>query len=132
MKDNLRHHLSAFVRPHAGIACRNLRAAAYLGLAMAACSSVVAETGTDEIRIENAQGIVKVMPAGATEWVVTQAGQVLHPQWRLRTEANSRVVLRWSDQSVVSYGALSEVEILPPEDPQGLSGLTLAKGIMYF
>ena len=69
---------------------------------------------TNEIRIAELVGTVEVSPAGATTWVVTQTNHLLHPFDRLRTGVNSRVALRWSDQSIVPFGASTELEILPP------------------
>jgi len=76
----------------------------------------------NEVRIVELQGTVEVLPQGASTWVRTQTNQVLYPFDRLRTRANSRVTLRWSAQSVVPLGALTEIEILPhaPEDEPGL------------
>ena len=86
-----------------------------------------------EIRVLEIQGSFEIMPAGATTWVATQAtNQVLHVGDRLRTGSNSRVTLRWSDQSVVPFGALSEIEILPPDKPDSLPGINLLKGILSF
>src|SRR5437899_2610985 len=87
---------------------------------------------TNEIRIAELQGRVEVSPAGATTWVLTQTNQILHPFDRLRTGPNSRVALRWSDQSIVPFGAATELEILPPHEPKALSGLHLVRGIISF
>ena len=87
---------------------------------------------TNEIRIAELQGTVEVSPAGATTWVLTQTNQRLHSNDRLRTGANSRVALRWSDQSITLFGALTELEILPPHSPDAQSGLRLGRGIISF
>jgi Tfp pilus assembly protein PilF len=91
-----------------------------------------AEESAPEIRILELQGTVELLPVGAANWVLTQTNQVLHVSDRLRTHANSRVTLRWSDQSVVPFGELTELEIMPPQDPQSLAGLHLVKGIISF
>ena len=91
-----------------------------------------AANATNDIRILELQGTVEVSPAGAATWVLTQTNQVIHPFDRLRTGPNSRVTLRWSDQSVVLFGALTELEILPPHQPEAQSGLHLIKGILSF
>jgi Tfp pilus assembly protein PilF len=88
--------------------------------------------GTNEIRIVELQGEVEVSPAGATTWVLTRTNQVLHPFDRLRTGENSRVALRWSDRSVVPFGASTELEILPPNRPDAEAGLHLVRGIVSF
>jgi len=87
---------------------------------------------TNEIRIVELQGTVEISPAGAATWVLTRTNQVLHPMDRLRTGANSRVALRWSDQSVVPFGALTELEIRPPHAADAEFGLHLLRGILSF
>lgn len=88
--------------------------------------------GTTDIRILQIQGTAEIMPGGAKTWVLTQTNQVLHPGDRLRTGLNSRVTLRWSDQSVVPFGALSEIEILPPDKQDSLPGLNVLRGVVSF
>ena len=78
------------------------------------------------------QGTAEISPAGAVTWVFTQTNQVLHPNDKLRVGRNSRVTLRWSDQSVVSFGALTEIEVQSPHTPGALSGLKLIKGLLSF
>ena len=85
-----------------------------------------------EIRVLEIQGTVEVSPKGATTWLVIQTNQVLHPFDRLRTSTNSRVTIRLSDQSVVPFGAVTEVEILPPHGPEAESGLHILRGILSF
>ena len=94
--------------------------------------NTVATQGTNEIRIVELQGAVEVSPSGATIWALTQTNQILRPFDRLRTGANSRVALRWSDQSIVPFGASTELEILPPHSPEAQSGLHLIRGIISF
>lgn len=87
---------------------------------------------TNEVRIVELQGSVETSPAGATTWGQAKTNQILRPFDRLRTAANSRVALRWSDQSVVSFGASTELEILKPYSPEAESGLHLIRGIVSF
>src|SRR5207244_1178015 len=87
---------------------------------------------TNDIRLLELQGTVEISPAGARTWVLTQTNQLLHPFDRLRTGPNSRALLRWSDQSVVPFGALTELEILPPHNAESESGLHLIRGILSF
>ncbi len=61
-----------------------------------------------------------------------QTNQILHPFDRLRTGANSRVALRWSDQSVIVFNASTELEILPPRSTDDQCGLHLIRGIFSF
>jgi Tfp pilus assembly protein PilF len=85
----------------------------------------------DDIRVVEIQGVVEVSPAGADTWVLTQTNQTLHAADRLRTGANSRAALKWSDQSVMQLGPLTELEILPhPTDEE--PGLHLLQGILSF
>ncbi|MEO5803944.1 MAG: TonB-dependent receptor [Verrucomicrobiota bacterium] len=86
----------------------------------------------NEIRILQIQGTVEILPAGAKNWFLTQTNQVLHGGDKLRTGSNSRVTLRWSDQSVVPFGPLAEIEILPPDKNDSLAGLNIIKGVMSF
>ena len=85
-----------------------------------------------EIKILEIQGTVEVFPAGAKTWTPATAGQVLHAFDRIHTADNSRVALRWSDQSVVPFGAATELEILPPSGTQDEPGLHLVRGILSF
>lgn len=78
------------------------------------------------------QGVVEVSPAGAAAWVLTRTNQLLNPYDRLRTGTNSRVALRWSNQSIVPFGASTELEILPPHSTDAQSGLRLIRGILSF
>jgi tetratricopeptide (TPR) repeat protein len=88
--------------------------------------------GTNEIRIVELQNLVEVSPAGAKTWVLTQTNQLLHPGDRLRTGPNSRVALRWADESVVPFGASTELEVLPPDAKDSQPGLFLVRGILSF
>jgi tetratricopeptide (TPR) repeat protein len=90
------------------------------------------EAAAVEIRISGVEGTVQVLPFGAATWVNTQTNQVLHAQDRIRSLEKSRVTLLWSDHSVVPFGPLTEIEILPTEEPGSLAGLHLIKGILSF
>ncbi len=87
---------------------------------------------TDDVRIVELQGTVEISPQGATTWVLTQTNQIVRAFDRLRTGANSRLALRWSDQSVLPVGALTELEILPPHASDAELGLHLLRGILSF
>lgn len=91
-----------------------------------------ASPSANEIRILEIQGLVEVFPKGATGWITAQTNQVLHPGDRLQAARNSRVALRWSDESIVSFGASSELEILPPNAADDQAGLHLLRGIISF
>ena len=88
---------------------------------------------TNTIRIEQIErGVVEVLTPGSTIWVPTTTNMTLGPNFRVRTGLNTRATLRWSDESVVPMNALTELEILPPDDPKSLFGLNLLKGIISF
>jgi hypothetical protein len=78
------------------------------------------------------QGTAEFSPATATAWMPVRTNQILCPFDRLRTGANSRMALLWSDRSVVSFGALTEVEVLPPNSSDAQCGLHLLRGIVSF
>src|ERR1700722_12425925 len=86
----------------------------------------------DDVLVVEIQGVVEISPKGADTWVRTETtNQALHAADRLRTGSNSRAALRWSDQSVMQLGALTELEILAHpsnEEP----GLHLLQGILSF
>jgi Flp pilus assembly protein TadD len=88
--------------------------------------------GTNEIIIVELQGKVEISPAGAKTWVKTQTNQLLYANDRLRTGPNSRVALRWSGESVVPFGASTELEVLPPDAADAQPGLHLVRGILSF
>ena len=101
------------------------------GLRCPAQSSPAA-TATNAIQIVELQGTVTVLPAGTTAWTPARNQQVLHPFDRIHTADNSRVALRWSDQSIVPFGAATELEILPPDASGAQSGLHLIRGVLSF
>ncbi|MGA2180375.1 MAG: TonB-dependent receptor [Verrucomicrobiota bacterium] len=105
----------------------------FLACVEGSCAQPMAGGGaTNEIRIVELQGTTEVAPAAATTWAPVQTNRILHPFDRLRTGANSRMALLWSDRSVVSFGALTELEILPPDSAGAQCGLHLLRGIVSF
>src|SRR4051812_43508662 len=84
---------------------------------------------TNEIRIVELQGKVEVSTTGANVWQLPRTNQILHHLDRLRTAPKSRVALRWSDQSVVSFGPSTEIEILAPHARGAQNGLHVLRGI---
>jgi len=112
----------------------------FKGIVLATIVVVLAAAGvpcafaqsTNAIRILELQGSVEVSPPGAVAWRTAQAGEPLHPLDRLHTAKNSRVALRWSDQSIVSFGASTELEILAPGHPDEQAGLHLIRGVISF
>ena len=87
---------------------------------------------TNEIRIVELQGTAEFSPANATAWSPAKTNQMVHPFDRLRTGANSRMALLWSDRSVVSFGAMTELEVLPPDASDAQCGLHLLRGVVSF
>src|SRR4030095_473424 len=96
--------------------------------------SATNEAAKGEVRIVNIQCTLEIIRGGIGVGVRTQTTNQppLNPGDRLRTGPNSRVALRWSDRSVVSFGALTEIEIRPPHALGAQSGLRLFKGILSF
>jgi Flp pilus assembly protein TadD len=86
----------------------------------------------EEIRIIQLEGKAEISTDGGRGWVLTQTNQVLRAGYRLRTSANTRAALRWSDKSIVPIGALTELEVLPPPTTQSGLGVRLLKGILSF
>ena len=103
---------------------------------LAAAPSAHAQTFSNyppsSIRIVELQGKVEIFQPPAKNWTLAKTNQTLQPFDRLRTGHNSRVALRWSDQSVVPFGASTELEILPPQNADSQSGLHLVRGILSF
>jgi Flp pilus assembly protein TadD len=78
------------------------------------------------------QGTAEFSPATATAWSPAKTNQMVRPFDRLRTGANSRMALLWSDRSVVSFSALTELEVLPPDASDAQCGLHLLRGVVSF
>lgn len=116
------------------LACKGqlTQLATVLALLLSLFAATAGSTGQSDVRILQIQGTAEVLTEGARKWVLTQTNQVLSAGDRLRTGPNSRVTLLWSDQSVVPFGALTELEILPPDQPGSLSGLRLFQGLLSF
>jgi tetratricopeptide (TPR) repeat protein len=92
----------------------------------------IPSSGTNDILIVELQGKVEISPFLARTWVLTQTNQPLHPNDRLRTGPNSRVGLKWADESVVQFGASTELEVLPPDAANAQPGLHLVRGVISF
>ncbi len=101
---------------------------------MAKCpaQNTTAAPATNGIQIVELQGTVEILPAQTTAWRTASAGQILQPLDRIHTAENSRVALRWSDQSIVPFGASTELEILPPDAADNQAGLHLVRGVLSF
>jgi Flp pilus assembly protein TadD len=87
---------------------------------------------TNQIRIVELQGRVEISPAGGIAWSVVESNRSVKAFDRLRTGLNSRMALRWSDESVIPFGASTELEILPPQTTDQQSGLHLVRGVLSF
>jgi tetratricopeptide (TPR) repeat protein len=88
--------------------------------------------GAGQIRIVELQGAVEVIPYGRQNWKAARTNDVLKPFDRLRTGDNSRVGVSWPGQSVIRFGPLTELEVLPPRSSDSQSGLHLVRGILSF
>lgn len=84
------------------------------------------------IRVVAAQGGVEFSTDDAKSWEPIHTNQVLKPFDLLRTEENSRCALLWSDRSVISFGASTEIQIVPPQSANREAGLRLIEGIFSF
>ena len=85
-----------------------------------------------EVLLVEIQGKVEISHGKNGVWTLAHANESLHPSDRLRTGDNSRVALRWSDQSIVPIGASSELEVLPPNGTDDQCGLHLLNGVISF
>ncbi len=112
--------------------CVLLYAAAALILSTVTTALAKESPATNQIRIVEIQGKVQVLARNTADWRVAQTNQWLHAFDRLRTGPDSRVALRWSGQSVMSFGASTEVEVLEPHETGADNGLHLLKGITSF
>jgi len=102
------------------------------GAIIVSAQPVAVAPATNAIEIVVIQGGVTVLPAGGIGWQPAQINQPLRPSDRIHTASNSRVAIHWSDQSVISFGASTELEILPAEATDAQPGLRLIRGIASF
>ena len=86
----------------------------------------------DAVQLVELQGTVETSAANTTTWTAAHTNQIFQPFDRLRTGPNSRMALRWSGQSVIAFGASTELEILPPATADAQCGLHLLQGILSF
>lgn len=104
-----------------------------ISLAISAFNShAQAGSAADQIRIVEIQGAVEISRAGESTWSLAQTNLVLQALDRVRTGPNSRVALHWSDESVVPFGASTELEIVPPPTQDAEPGLHLVRGVLSF
>ena len=124
--------MNLFLKAGRGLLMAAMVAGFLTCVGMSGAQSAAGGGATNEIRIVELQGTAEFAPAAATTWTPAQTNQILHPFDRLRTGANSRIALLWSDRSVVSFGALTEIEVLPPDSSDAQCGLHLLRGIISF
>ena len=86
----------------------------------------------EAIRIVELSGTVEILGHGAADWFPAATGAQLHPFDRVRTGTNGSLGLLWSDQSVLRFGALTELEILPADTAETDRGLHLIRGLLSF
>ena len=86
---------------------------------------------SNAIRIVELAGVVEILPHGS-RWLPAATNQTLEPLDRVRTGANSSVGLLWSGQSVLRFGALTEMDIRESGTGEAGPGLHLVKGIVSF
>ena len=85
-----------------------------------------------EILIVGSQGMVELSPSNTTRWLLVQTNQALRTADRLRIGPYGHAELLESGRSVVTLGANTFVEILPPHGTGAEPGLHLIKGLMSF
>lgn len=95
-------------------------------------AQTVAATTAAEIRIVEAQGRVEVYSSGSAGWTAASTNQTLRAADHIRTGPDSRIALRWSDQSIIAFGASTELEILPPSSSGDQAGLNFIRGNLSF
>jgi tetratricopeptide (TPR) repeat protein len=97
-------------------------------------AAIAAPPPSSEIQIVLAEGQIEVLSQGASHWVPTTAtNQVfLYPKDSVRTGPKSKLGLQWPGQSMITFGPLTEIEILPAEDSSGAGGLHLLQGVLSF
>ena len=84
------------------------------------------------IRIVELVGPVEILRPGSTRWTRTTKDQTLESLDRVRTGTNGSVIILWSGQSPLRFGALTELEILPPETGDADHSLRLIQGLLSF
>ena len=78
------------------------------------------------------QGIVEILPKGATNWVPAKVGQAVDTGSQLRTGAKSRAMIRLSNLSVLRVGERMTYLIESPHAEGGKPVLNLRTGSAYF
>ena len=86
----------------------------------------------ETIRVIELSGTVEILEHGAAHWLPAASLAQLYPFDRVRTGTNGSLGLLWSDQSVLRFGALTEMEILPPDTGEADRGLHLIRGLLSF
>ena len=127
---NISHRLNKRCAPLAGVALLALMAPTAPAQSVPAAVSSTRQVA--EVLLVEIQGKVEISHGKNGVWTLAHANESLHPSDRLRTGDNSRVALRWSDQSIVPIGASSELEVLPPNGTDDQCGLHLLNGVISF
>jgi Flp pilus assembly protein TadD len=97
---------------------------------------VAAQTGrtvADETTaVLSIEGKVEVAAAGTVNWMIARTNQILHAGDRLRTDANSRALLRSSKLGQLRVRESSLLTIAAPKEAGDRPVLELLKGFFYF
>jgi Tfp pilus assembly protein PilF len=106
-------------------------------LAICAILALFAQTAfsqaaSNTVQIVELQGTVEILRAHTNTWSVARTNQILQPFDRIHTAENSRLALRWSDESILLFGASTELEILPQGSGDEQPGLHLIRGIISY
>src|SRR5260221_10644840 len=85
-------------------------------------------TPASEIQIVEMSGAAELQRPGST--FAANTNQVLQAGDRLRAHKNTRITLRWTDQTIVRQREGTEIQIQAPPGPQAVPGLRLLSGIL--
>jgi tetratricopeptide (TPR) repeat protein len=75
---------------------------------------------------------VEILQPGTSDWTLAASNQILKALYRVRTGTNSSVGILWSDNSMLRFGPLTELEIRPSDTDDASYGLHLFKGLLSF
>ena len=105
----------------------------WIGLSLGiGASRVLAQSDGETAILSGIEGRVEFAAAGTTNWIVAKPNQPLHVGDRLRTDKNSRALLRSSRLGEVRVRESSLLTLAPPKQTGGKPVMELIKGFFYF
>ncbi len=123
-------HVSGILSGATGFLCLLLFVLVGMAPVPAAESSEV--VASESVRILEFSGRVDVVRRGTNPWEPARLSQVLSPGDRLRTGAESRATLQFSDRSIFRVNQSSVVEISPSDPATRRRSLFLRLGELFF